>query len=116
MKLIGYILAAISLFFGVLFIWAAFGDPFDGSALIIGLIMIGIGIAILFALNRSKKTAEKNVTYQVDLPGEIKMTNQNCKQCGGPINSSDYKIINGTPTVICPYCGATYAITEEPKW
>ncbi|MHC1771209.1 MAG: hypothetical protein AB9907_05625 [Flexilinea sp.] len=115
MKIIGNILAAISLFFGVLFIWGAFGDPFDGSALIIGLIMVVIGIVILAVVNR-RKVVKQNVTYQVDLPGDVKMTNQNCKQCGGPINSSDYKIIKGTPTVICPYCGATYSISEEPKW
>lgn len=116
MKIIAYILAAISLFFGVLFIWGAFGQPFDGGALIIGIIMIIIGIAILAVTNRSKKSGEKHVTYQVDLPGEVKMTNQNCRQCGGAINPADFKIVNGTPTVTCPYCGASYSVTEEPKW
>ncbi len=116
MKIIGYILAAIALFFGVLFIWGAFADPFDSGALIIGLIMVVIGIAILAVVNKSRKTGEQKVTYQVDLPGEVKITNQTCRQCGGPLNSSDYKIIKGTPTIICPYCGSTYSVTEEPKW
>ena len=60
MKIIAYILAVISLFFGVLFIWGAFGQPFDGSALINCIIMIIIGIAILAVTNRSKKS-EKNI-------------------------------------------------------
>jgi ribosomal protein S27AE len=114
MKIISYIITGISLFFGVLFIWGAFSTPFDSGSLIIGLIMVAIGIIILYVISKNmKKTVN---TYKVDLPGEVKVSNKSCQQCGGPLNANDFKIVNGTPTVECHYCGAVYEVTEEPKW
>ena len=64
MKIVGIILSVIAYIFGVLFIWGAFGDPFDSSSLIIGIIMIGIGSAIMLIITRKGKAekASKNVT------------------------------------------------------
>ena len=72
MKIVGIILSVISYIFGVLFIWGAFGDPFDGSSLMIGIIMIVIGSVIMLIVNRKNKAekAEKNITYNIDLGGK----------------------------------------------
>lgn len=115
MKVIGYVIAGICVFFGILFIWGAFGTTFDSGALIIGLIMVCIGIAILYVLNKNKQE-KKEVTYKVDLAGDLNMKKMVCQHCGGALNPKDVQMVAGVPTVVCPYCGVSYQITEEPKW
>lgn len=114
MKIIGYIISGICIFFGVLFIWSAFGTPFSSSDLIIGLITTVIGIIILYVTTKNNQKTTN--IYKVDLPGEIKMNAKSCQKCGGPLNADNFTIVNGAPTVKCPYCGAVYEVTEEPKW
>ena len=118
MKIVGIILSVIAYIFGVLFIWAAFGDPFSGSNLIIGIIMVGIGSAIMLIVTRKSKAekAEKNVTYNIDLGGKTSASKLVCEKCGAPLGKNDITLVAGVPTVTCPYCGVTYQITEEPKW
>ncbi len=118
MKIVGIILSAIAYIFGVLFILAAFGEPFVASNLIIGIILVGIGSVIMIIVTRKSKAekASKNVTYNIDLSGETKATKLVCEKCGGPLGKNDITLVAGVPTVTCPYCGVTYQITEEPKW
>ena len=115
MKIVGIILSAISYIFGVLFIWGAFGTPFDGGSLAIGLIMVVIGSVIMLIVNRKGK-AEKVVNYNIDLGGETKANKLVCEKCGAPLGKDDITLVAGVPTVTCPYCGVSYQITEEPKW
>ncbi len=114
MKIIAYIIAAICLLFGILFIWGAFSTPFDQSSLIIGIVTVIIGIVILAVTLKNKKTVQN--VYKVDLPGEMNVKNESCRQCGAPLNANDFKMVNSTPTIECHYCGAIYEVTEEPKW
>lgn len=118
MKIVGIILSAIAYIFGVLFIWAAFGDPFVTSNLVIGLIMVVIGSVIMLIVTRKSKAekAEKNVTYNIDLGGKTQTTKLVCEKCGAPLGKGDITMVAGAPTVTCPYCGVSYQITEEPKW
>ncbi len=118
MKIVGIILSAICYIFGVLFIWGAFGDPFDSSSLIIGLIMVGIGSVLMIIVTRKSKAekAEKNVTYNIDLGGKTQTTKLVCEKCGAPLGKGDISLVAGIPTVTCPYCGVSYQVTEEPKW
>ena len=118
MKIVSYILSVICYIFGVLFIWGAFGTPFDSNSLIIGIIMVGIGSVILIIVTRKNKAeqASKNVTYNIDLSGETKANKLTCEKCGAPLGKDDITLVAGVPTVTCPYCGVTYQITEEPKW
>ena len=46
-KLIGYIVAAILIFFGVLFIWAAFSPEGQVGWIIVGIISVAIGLGII---------------------------------------------------------------------
>ena len=118
MKIVGIILSVIAYIFGVLFIWAAFGDPFVPSNLFIGILMIGIGSVIIIIVTRKSKAekAAANVTYNIDLGGETKVNKLVCEKCGGPLNKDDITLVAGAPTVTCPYCGVVYQISEEPKW
>ena len=118
MRIVGIILSVIAYIFGVLFIWGAFGDPFNASNLIIGIIMVGIGSVIMIIVTRKSKAekASKNVTYNIDLGGKTNTSKMVCQKCGAPLGKDDITLVAGVPTVTCPYCGVTYQITEEPKW
>ncbi len=115
MKTIGNIVAAILIFFGVLFIWGAFTPETGISYLIIGGVTVAIGLAIAWYVNR-KPPAEQKVTYELELTGDVSLENFQCKQCGGSLSSKNVKLIGGAMTVECPYCGAVYQLEEKPKW
>jgi hypothetical protein len=119
MKIIASIGAAILIFFGVLFIWGAFSPSGSPGWIIIGLISVGIGLVLVFFATRKPATpadSTSNVTYKIDLPGNVKMDTLKCKSCGGTITSENISMVAGAPVVTCPYCHTTYQLTEEPKW
>ena len=124
MKTIAYIVAAILIFFGVIFIWGAFSQEAQqssggaGGMLLLGGISILIGFGIIWFASRSKPAGEPgtNVTLNVDLPANVAMDTLKCKSCGGALSPENVKMVAGAPVVTCPYCNTTYQLTEEPKW
>lgn len=116
-KIIAYIVAAILIFFGVLFIWGSFSPNGSTGWILVGLITVGIGLALIFwAARRPAQKAQENVTLKIDLPGNVNMDTLKCKACGGVIGPDDIKMVAGAPVVTCPWCHTTYQLTEEPKW
>lgn len=122
MKTIGNIVAAILIFFGVLFIYSAFASPEAGAApvnpignLVTGIISVTIGLGIAWYVNR-KPPAEQKVTYNVELSGDVNLEDMKCRNCGGALSAKNIKMVAGAPWVECPYCGATYQLEEKPKW
>jgi len=118
-KIIGFIAAAILIFFGVLFIWGAFSSQGGGGGwIVIGLISVAIGFVIIYFAARSRPTAGagENVTYKIDVPGNVKLDSLKCQSCGGVLTADNIKMVNGAPMVNCPYCHTAYQLTEEPKW
>jgi hypothetical protein len=66
---------------------------------------------------RGQKTEViQQVTMKVDLPGETKISQVQCRNCGGTLKPENIKMVAGAPMVECPFCGTTYQLTEEPKW
>ena len=119
MRLIGYILAGILIFFGVLFIWGAFSPTGSAGWIITGVISVGIGIVIIWFMRRKTTTAtqaDQNVTIKIDLPSNVNLDNLQCKNCGGNLSVKDIEMVAGAPVVHCPYCNTTYQLTEDPKW
>ena len=120
MKIIAYIAAAILIFFGVLFIWGAGGTNGGGwSWVFSGLISVLIGFGLIWFASRKPAAGAAggdNVTYKLDLPGEVKIESMKCKHCGGTLTADNIKMIAGAPVVSCPYCSSSYQLTEEPKW
>ena len=123
MKIIAYIGAALFIVFGALFILATFSPTSSGGpwgTFLTGIVLVVIGLVIVFFASRSKKPAAgeggANVTYKIDLPGNVKMDTLKCKSCGGVITSENIQMVNGAPMVSCPYCHTTYQLTEDPKW
>lgn len=117
MKLIGNIVAAILIFFGVLFIWGAFSPDQGGGTgwIVVGIISVAIGLPIAWYVNR-KPLPDQKVTYEVELSGDVNLENFQCKQCGGALSSKNVRLVGGALNVECPYCGAVYQVEEKPKW
>jgi len=83
----------------------------------IGAIALIGGIVLIFlAARKTKQETAQNVTYKVDLSGETKIEAMKCRSCGGALSPDNVKMVAGAPWVTCPWCGATYQLTEEPKW
>lgn len=119
MKTIGYILGAILIFFGVLFVWASFGEVFNAGWFLTGVVTIGVGFGMVwFSARRKPLTADQNsnVTLKIDLPANVKLETLKCQSCGGSLSPENITMVNGAPVVNCPYCKTSYQLTEEPKW
>jgi DNA-directed RNA polymerase subunit RPC12/RpoP len=118
MKIIAYIAAGILIFFGVLFIWATFSPEGQIGWLITGLISVLIGFGLIWFASRRKPEPqrEQQITYKVDLPGNVGLDSLKCRSCGGALSGDNIEMVAGAPVVTCPYCGSTYQIKEEPKW
>lgn len=116
-KIIAYLGAGILIIFGVLFILATFSAGGQTGWLLIGIILVGIAFGLIwFASRKPKAEATGEVTYKVDLSGDVKLESLKCRSCGGTLTSKDVKMVAGAPVVTCPYCGTSYQLTEEPKW
>ena len=118
MKIIAYIAAAILIFFGVLYIWGAGGNPGGGWTWICGgglSVLIGF-VIIWFASRKPKESGDTNVTLKMDLPAQTKIESMNCKNCGGALKAGNIKMIAGAPPVEWPFCGTTNQPVEEPRW
>ncbi len=119
MKIIGYILSGILIFFGVLFIWASFDPPWNPGWLLTGVITVAIGFGIIWFVSRKRAVAadqNSEVTLKIDLPAEVKLETLKCQSCGGSLSAKDIQMLAGAPVVHCPYCKSSYQLTEEPKW
>jgi DNA-directed RNA polymerase subunit RPC12/RpoP len=119
-KIVGYIFAGILLFFGVLWLWSAFGSDTasPGGRLLVGglLVLIGLGIIVAIRLREPKPKQEVTIRQQIDIGGDVGMEALQCKSCGAQLDKSAISLAQGAVMVSCPYCDATYQIVEEPKW
>ena len=114
-KIIGYIFAAITIFFGVLFVWSAFGAEEQPGNILIGIVSAGIGFGLVWYLGR-KEPGDEEVKLQIDLSGDVNLDTLTCQSCGGQLSADHISMVAGAPVVSCPYCGTSYQLTEEPKW
>ena len=117
-KVIGYIAAAILIFFGILFIWGAFSPNGSVGWIPIGVISVLIGFGLIWLVGRQKASApaDQEVTLKIDLPANVNLDTFKCQSCGGALTTDNVKMVAGAPVVTCPYCNTTYQLTEEPKW
>ncbi len=120
MKIIGYIAAAILIFFGVLFIWGAGGTGGGGfSWIVTGAASVLIGFGLIWLSSRKPASGPAGggePVLKLDLPGQTKIEAMTCRNCGSPLKAENIKMVAGAPMVTCPFCGTTYQLTEEPKW
>ena len=118
-KIIGYIVATILIFFGVLFIWGAFSPQGEPGWIIVGIISAAIGLGIIaFVKFREPKPAQppQEIVQKIDLSGDIELEKLKCQNCGAELDQDSIKVKEGAIFVSCPYCGTAYQMVEEPKW
>lgn len=119
-KIVGYVVAALLLLFGVLFLLAAFssGAASPGGRLAVGAILVALGLGIIVAirLRQPKPKQEVVIKQQIDIGGEVAMESLKCEKCGGELDKSAIGVVQGAIMVTCPWCGSNYQIVEEPKW
>ena len=118
-KIVGYIIAAILVFFGVLFVWAAFSPDGEPGWIIIGIISVAVGLGIIALIKfREPKPAQapQEIIQKIDLSGDIEMETLKCEKCGGELTKDSITVKEGAIFISCPYCGSTYQMVEEPKW
>jgi hypothetical protein len=95
--------------------WLTFGIGFA----LTGIFFVFGGVGLIWLGSRKvglTDSGSQQVVMKIDLPGNTKISQMKCQSCGGAITSEDIKIMAGAPVVTCPYCQATYQLTEEPKW
>jgi len=120
-KMIGYVISGILILFGVLFLLSAFAPDTGANPigrLVVGVILVGIGLAIIVAVKmREPKPEQKVVVEQkIDLSGDIELEKLQCKNCGAELDKKSITLAQGAVVVSCPYCGTSYQMVEEPKW
>jgi hypothetical protein len=117
-----FLLAAAGICLGGFILLGAAGGAQGVTGIGIAGILIGVvallgGIILLvLAIRKNKQETAQNVTLQVDLPGETKISEIKCRSCGGTLSAENITLANGAPMVNCPYCHTIYQMTEEPKW
>lgn len=118
-KIVGYIVAAILIFFGILFIWATFSPEGEVGWLFIGIVSVGIGLGIIALIKfREPKPIQppQEIIQKIDLSGDIELETLTCQKCGGELQKDSISIKEGAVFISCPYCGSAYQMVEEPKW
>jgi len=90
--------------------WFGYGI---GFSLVGAAFLAGAGISLY---KNMKATSMPTQNGKIDLPGEVQIKDMQCKNCGGSINAANIQMTNGVPVVVCPWCGAHYQLSEEPKW
>jgi predicted RNA-binding Zn-ribbon protein involved in translation (DUF1610 family) len=80
------------------------------------LVALGLGIVVAVRLREPKPAQAVTIQQKIDLSGDVQMEAMKCTSCGGQLDKSAVSVIQGAVMVNCPYCGATYQLTEEPKW
>jgi alkyl hydroperoxide reductase subunit AhpF len=116
-RTIAYIAAAILIFFGVLMIIGA-TDPQQGMLgwIPVGIILICIGFGLIWLAGRQAKREKTELIQRIELSGDVNLESLTCQNCGGTLSADNIKMLAGAPVVSCPYCNASYQLSEEPKW
>lgn len=115
-----YIVAAVLIFFGVLFVWAAFSDQFSQpwGTMAVGAISLLAGLGLIALAGRQGKKASQEVTVvqKIDFSGDVQLEKLTCRSCGGALTPENITMLAGAPVVHCPYCKTSYQLEEKPKW
>jgi divalent metal cation (Fe/Co/Zn/Cd) transporter len=115
-----YIVAAVLIFFGVLFIWAAFSDQISQQwgTMAVGVVSLLAGLGMIALAGRLGKKAAQEVTVvqKIDFTGDVQLEKLTCRSCGGALTPEHITMLAGAPVVHCPYCKTSYQLEEKPKW
>jgi uncharacterized membrane protein len=106
---LGTIVIAILLFFGVIF---ALASAYEATRLIVAAMLFVVAFGVAYYVTRKPKT----IVQKLEVSGDMKAVALKCPNCAASVNANSIKIVSGVPYATCPYCGHTFEVTEEPKW
>lgn len=121
------IFACLGLVFGFLFILGSGSDQGSPDMFSTGIILVAIAVGLIIAgivvfwlafrkPPEVKEAPAPNISYNIELPSNVEASKLVCTSCGGELSMDNIQMAAGAPVVNCPYCNATYQLTEEPKW
>lgn len=113
MKIVAYILAAVLLLFGFIFVTGAQGRI---GTMVTGIILMAGAVALVIAMRLQPTKEEITHVQKIDLTGDVQLEQMKCSSCGGALSKEHLEVHGGAIFVDCPYCGASYQIEEAPKW
>ena len=105
------LLAAILMFFGIIFLIAS---VYESTRIITGSIFVLTSFLIILYVYKTRPQPPKR--YQVELPSEVKTKTLKCPNCSASISMENVRVVTGLTYADCPYCGHHFQLTEEPKW
>jgi len=108
-NLLGAIVIAILLFFGIIF---ALASVYESTRLIVAALLFVVAFGIAYYLTREQKT----IVQKLEVSGDMKAVALKCPNCGASVDANSIRIVSGVPYATCPYCGHTFEVSEEPKW
>jgi Zn finger protein HypA/HybF involved in hydrogenase expression len=106
---LGAIVVAILLFFGIIF---ALASIYESTRLIVAALLFAVAFGIAYYLTRKQKT----IIQKLEVSGEMKAVALKCPNCAASVDANSIKMVSGVPYATCPYCGHTFEVSEEPKW
>ena len=115
-RVLAYIAAAILIIFGFLFIYATFSPTGSIFWLLIGVLSVAGGFGLIWFAGKQAKKDKMEIIQKIDFSGDVNLEKLTCQSCGGTLSSKNVTMLAGAPVVSCPYCNASYQLTEEPKW
>lgn len=90
---------------------------------VIGAVLVLVAVVMFTIVYRLEKVQASKPTLvsqtfnvKMEGSGQQNQKQMQCKSCGAPLGDKDLTVIQGGIMAKCPYCGATYAIEEAPKW
>lgn len=115
MKAVGFLFAGLLLVLGAIFCAAAAATGL-GARWILGAILLGAGLAMIYFLRMKTPETRVTVTQQIDLSGDVSLEKLTCTNCAATLDSKSVSVRAGAVFVHCPYCESEYQLEEAPKW
>ncbi len=114
-KVIGYGFAGLLILLGL--VWcAAAATSGIWQRWILGGILLGGGLALVYFLRMKLPDQKVEVTQKIDISGDVSLEEMKCKNCGATLDAKSVSVQAGAVFVNCPYCESSYQIEEAPKW
>jgi len=108
-RVIGFSASVVLIVLGLIF---AIASVEHASRLWVGAIMLACGFGLIYVLMRKEKT----IVVEQSIPGRVNVQMLRCPNCSAQLDPSEAKMKAGIPVIVCPYCGTSLELTEEPKW
>jgi multisubunit Na+/H+ antiporter MnhC subunit len=113
MKIVSYLVAAILVFFGFIFIAGSQGQLIR---IVVGVILLGAAAVFVYMARVQPQPSQTTIVQKIDLSGDVDLQQIRCQNCNAPLSDKSITVEAGAIFVNCEYCSASYQFEEKPKW